>query len=70
MKITIFKKQKKKGLSKFDQEIYDIFMDSFEYLPIAYLINGKFLGLHGGISPELKTVFFLFIKMLEYNIYI
>ncbi len=45
-----------KGRNKYDQEIYEIFMDSFDYLPLAALINGNFLCLHGGISPELKSI--------------
>jgi len=31
-------------------------MESFDLIPIASIINGKFLALHGGISPELKKV--------------
>lgn len=46
-------------LYKFDQEIYDLFMESFDLIPLACVINGKFLAVHGGISPELKTVKFL-----------
>ena len=41
---------------KYDQEIYDLFMDSFDMMPLACVINGKFLALHGGISPELRTL--------------
>lgn len=43
-------------LHKYDQEIYDIFMDSFDQMPVGAVINGKFLAVHGGISPELKSV--------------
>ncbi len=32
-------------------------MDSFDLIPLACVINGKFLAVHGGISPELKTVY-------------
>ena len=46
----------KKGLYKYDQEIYEIFMDSFDLIPLVCIINGKFLGVHGGLSPHLKTV--------------
>lgn len=31
-------------------------MESFDLLPLACVINGKFFALHGGISPELKTI--------------
>jgi len=31
-------------------------MDSFDYFPLACVINGKFIAFHGGISPELKTL--------------
>ena len=56
-KISKFDFLSKKGLYKYDQEIYDLFMDSFDLIPLACVINGKFLAVHGGISPELKTVY-------------
>lgn len=31
-------------------------MESFDTLPLSCLVNGKFLALHGGISPDLKTM--------------
>lgn len=44
------------GLYKYDQEIYDLFMDSFDVYPLSCVVNGKFLALHGGISPDLRTL--------------
>jgi serine/threonine-protein phosphatase 2B catalytic subunit len=41
---------------KYDQEVYDIFMDSFDLLPLSCIVNGRFIAVHGGISPELKNV--------------
>lgn len=41
---------------KYDQEIYDIVMDSFDIMPLACIVNGKFLALHGGISPEMRNL--------------
>lgn len=31
-------------------------MDSFDQIPLSCIVNGKFLALHGGISPELRTI--------------
>jgi serine/threonine-protein phosphatase 2B catalytic subunit len=31
-------------------------MDSFDLIPLSCIINGKFLALHGGISPEMKSI--------------
>ncbi|KRX00376.1 hypothetical protein PPERSA_08882 [Pseudocohnilembus persalinus] len=41
---------------KYDQEIYDTVMESFDLMPIACIVNGKFLALHGGISPEMRSL--------------
>ncbi len=38
-------------LTKFDQEVYESFMEMFDHLPLSCIINGKFIAFHGGISP-------------------
>ena len=43
-------------LHKFDIEFYDTVCESFDMLPVACLINKKFLAVHAGISPELTTL--------------
>lgn len=43
-------------LDKYDQEIYNLFVEFFDVLPISAIINGKFIAFHGGISPELQTI--------------
>ena len=43
-------------LLKYDQEAFEAFCDLFDYLPLSCVINGKFIALHAGLSPELKTV--------------
>ncbi len=47
------------GTFKYGSEIYDLFMNSFDCFPVAALVNakfGKFLCMHGGLSPNINTV--------------
>ena len=39
-----------------DESVYDAFIECFESMPIAADVNGDYLCMHGGISPELVTV--------------
>lgn len=41
---------------KQDIDVYNSFMESFDSLPLTGLINGKFLTIHGGLSPELTAL--------------
>jgi serine/threonine-protein phosphatase 2B catalytic subunit len=44
---------------KYGAEIYDMFMNSFDCFPVAALVNakfGKFLCMHGGLSPNIHTI--------------
>ena len=43
-------------LQRFDEEIYALFMDLFDAMPIAALVDGKYFAMHGGISPELSKL--------------
>ena len=31
-------------------------MDLFDYLPISALVEGSILCVHGGLSPDMKTL--------------
>mmetsp|Transcript_3438 Transcript_3438/g.2267 ORF Transcript_3438/g.2267 Transcript_3438/m.2267 type:complete len:123 (-) Transcript_3438:818-1186(-) len=43
-------------LQKFhEEEIYELFLESFEAMPLACDVNGDYLCMHGGISPELHN---------------
>lgn len=43
-------------LDRYDLEVYDMFMDVFDALPISALVAKKYLAMHGGISPELHKI--------------
>ena len=52
------------GQKKYSEEVYDLFMDCFDYLPLAATIDneqGTMLCLHGGLSPYIQTVLFFII---------
>ena len=43
---------RKEIISKLDIEVYDAIMETFDFLPLACVVNNQFFAVHGGISPE------------------
>lgn len=43
-------------LQKYDLDVYIAIMESFDNLPLASIVNKKFLAVHGGISPDLQKL--------------
>lgn len=39
-----------------DESVFDAFIEAFESMPLAADVNGDYLCMHGGISPELTNV--------------
>ena len=43
-------------IQRFDNQVYEAFMDLFDSLPIACVVDDKYLAMHGGISPDLNLI--------------
>ncbi len=39
-----------------DTAIYDLFMESFDAMPIAATVNNEYFCVHGGISPDMLKI--------------
>jgi serine/threonine-protein phosphatase 2B catalytic subunit len=39
-----------------DEEIYTMFLESFDNMPLAANVNSDYLCMHGGISPDLHEI--------------
>jgi len=54
--LTAYFNFKAEVLYKYSQEVYDGIQNMFDCLPIACVLNGRFLCVHGGLSPDVRTV--------------
>ena len=48
-------------LDNYDDQVYQIFMDVFDSMPLACIVNNEYLdqsylAVHGGISPDLQKL--------------
>jgi serine/threonine-protein phosphatase 2B catalytic subunit len=43
-------------VNRFDNQVYEAFMELFDALPIACVVDDKYLARHGGISPDLNLI--------------
>lgn len=54
--LTAYFNFKEECLYKYDEATYEAIMDTFDTLPLAAVVNKKFMCMHGGLSPDFETV--------------
>lgn len=42
--------------NKYDEKLWDLFNDTFDFLPLGAIINNHVFAVHGGISPDLDKL--------------
>lgn len=47
---------RKEVIDRYDENTYEIFLEVFNSLPLACLVDDKYLAMHGGISPEMQKL--------------
>lgn len=47
---------RREALDKYDEEIYELFMEAFDSMPVAAHVANRYLAVHGGISPLLTDI--------------
>ena len=43
-------------MDRYDDQTYQQFLDVFDSMPLACVVDGKYLAMHGGISPEMTKI--------------
>lgn len=42
---------RQEAIQRYDMEMYNLFMEVFDAMPLSCIVDGKYFAMHGGISP-------------------
>jgi serine/threonine-protein phosphatase PP1 catalytic subunit len=54
--INVIFNDKKIGKRRYNIKLWKTFIDCFNCLPVAALIDDRILCMHGGLSPDLQSI--------------
>jgi serine/threonine-protein phosphatase 2B catalytic subunit len=54
--MTEFFTFREETLEKYDMEVYECFLSAFDTMPLVAIVNEEYLCMHGGVSPNMKTL--------------
>ncbi len=54
--INVIFNNKKIGKRRYNIKLWKTFIDCFNCLPVAALIDDRILCMHGGLSPDLQSI--------------
>ncbi len=43
-------------LEKYDNEVYEAILKIFDTMPLVAIVNQEYLCMHGGVSPNMRTL--------------
>ena len=43
-------------IEKYDNELYEAILQMFDTMPLVAIVNQEYLCMHGGVSPNMKTL--------------
>jgi len=47
---------REEAITRYDLDVYNLFMELFDNMPLSAVVDDKYFAMHGGISPDLTRL--------------